>query len=380
MTKKRMRNYHKFHGLGGGGWSKDTRTSEDIWNSWHRNFGGFENLQGGRQSIWEITEAVRVGRAAGNPRNLYDCSHRFGQHAEEQARLAKDAGTLSTLLQGAWTGDAALVARSRFEEFVSAATKTSEVLNTNSTNLDTQAEQFRVLSERMQAMPPLEQTRQELFSQHRWTCESVWEWQSQFTDEAEGNKELYEEYHLSTQQNIGQVDADYGAVGPLSGDIKVAAPPTAPAPPDGSDVGSAGYDSGAGGYDGIGTLDGATETAGFVPSSEGLGGSGGLGSGAGGGYGSGASGAGGLGAGAAAGAVGGGGVPGRMGGGVPSGGAGARGGAGGMMGGGGGGGGRGGKQGEEEEHRRKVGLNEDDPYDLFGLVDPTVPPVIGGDR
>ena len=393
MTKKAFRNYHKFHGLGGDGFTKDTRTSEDIWDSWNRNFGEFTNLQGVRQSIWEITEAVRTGRAEGNPANLYDCSHRFGHHAEEQTQLAKDAGTLSNLLQGVWTGDAAAVARSRFDEFVTAAGKTAEVLDTNATNLDGQAEQFRTLSERMQPMPPLEQTRQELFSQHRWTCDSVWAWQDPYNEAATVNKQLYDEYHLATQQNIGQVEADYGTVQPLTADTEVALPPAGTALPDGSNTGSntgydTDYDTGSAGLGGAGyTPNDTTRAASSVPLGEGaigagaLGG-GGLGGGAGGGPGSSGSGVGALGAGAlgagAAGA-GGAGAPGRLGGGLPAGGAGARGGAGGMTGGGAGGGGRGGKEGEDEEYRSKGWLNEDDPNSLFGLEEPLVPPVIGAD-
>jgi uncharacterized protein YukE len=385
MSKRAMRTYHKFHGLGGDGFTKDTRTSEEIWETWHKNFGEFSNLQGARQSIWEITDAVRVGRAAGNPANLYDCGHRFAHHAQEQAQLAKDAGTLNSLLEGVWTGDAAAVARSRFDEFVTATNTTAEVLKTNADNLDTQAEQFRTLSERMQYMPPIEQTRQELFSEGRWTCDSVWEWQDQYGGAATANKELYDEYHVATQQNIGQVGADYGTVRPLSADAEVALPQGVAAPPvDSGSGGPGGYDSGLGGLGGSGHLppSDATRAAGLVSPS---GGASGFGGGAGAGSGPGGSaavgglaGAGGLAA--AGGLAGAGRLPGALGGGVPgtSSGAAGRGGAGGGMG-GGAGGGRGGKQGEDEEYRGRSLLSEDDPNGLFGLEEPTVPPVIGAD-
>lgn len=126
----------------------------------------------------------------------------------------------------------------------------------------------------------------------------------------------------------------------------------------------AGAGSGAGSGFGASGASGASGAGGVGAGGVGAGDAGSAAAGrASGAMGPGGAGAGGAGAGGAGGGARGGGMGGRMGGGM----------GGGMMGGGGGGGGKG---GEDKEHKRKVMATEN-PNDLFGTDEKSVPPVIG---
>lgn len=406
--------------------AKARRESQAAFEHWTNRFGHFENLHGVRQSIWEITERVQAAVGAGSPGELRERSRRFAEHADAQRQLAEDARMLSRLLDRAWTGDAAVTAQTKFTAFVTDAQDTASTLDTNSNNLASEAQAFADLAAAMKPLPPMEATKRWLLSEPSWTKEFLanWEFENDRIHHAHENLQAYENYHQATEHNMGQVSTDYPRLPGLPPDSELSAaaggPDTAPAGWLGTGPGTAGtqpwtssrgagYPSGS--YPGVGPaypsgspglpegVSSGTTAASFRspdlgrgggpaeirPTGGGFGPSGG-GPGSGGGFGPTGGAARGFGpTGAGQGASGGESRGGRVSGiAAQAGGARAAGagqpmrgpaGASGMgapM----GGAGRG-QGGEDEEYRGRGFLEEPDPDGLFGVGEPTVPPVIG---
>lgn len=403
---------------------KERRESRAAFEHWNNRFGHFENLHGVRQSIWEITELVQAAVRAGSPGELRERSRRFADHAAAQRELAEDARTLARLLDGAWTGDASVTAQTKFAAFVTDAQDTGRTLETNSNNLAGESQAFADLAAAMKPLPPMEATRQWLFSEPSWTKEFLanWEFENDRIHHAQENLQAYENYHQLTEHNIGQVSTDYPRLPGLPPDSELSTSAGAPDMPSAgwpgagsapwtgdSGAGSSGYPgAGSGHYPGIaasalnpagrpGASDAAfsgTTAASFQPDLVRGGGpaeirppgggfgpaggsppGGGIGSagGAAGGFGPTGSGHGTSGAGRTSGP----GLAGSQAGGTRAAGAGQQmmrgaAGTGAPM----GGAGRG-QGGEDEEYRGRGILHEPDPDGLFGVGEPTVPPVIG---
>lgn len=395
--------------------AKERRESRAAFEHWNNRFGHFENLHGVRQSIWEVTELVQAAVRAGSPGELRERSRRFADHAAAQRELAEDARTLARLLDRAWTGDASVTAQTKFAAFVTDAQDTARTLEANSDNLAGESQAFADLAAAMKPLPPMEATRQWLLSEPSWTKEFLanWEFENDRIYRAQENLQAYENYHQLTEHNMGQVSTDYPRLPGLPPDSELstaAGAPDMPSAGTGTTPRSGNPGAVSGGYPGLGPSalyptgrpgapDGpssATTAASFQPDLGRSGGpaeirppgggfgpaGGGTGSPGGGigpaggaargfgptGSGHGASGAGrtsGMGpqAGGARAASAGQpmmrGAAGASGTGTPMGGAGR------------------GQGGDDEEYRGRGILHEPDPDGLFGVGEPTVPPVIG---
>lgn len=204
---------------------KERRESQAAFEHWKDRFGHFENLHGVRQSIWEITELVQAAVRAGSPGELRERSRRFAEHADAQRELADDARTLNQLLRGSWTGEAALTAQAKFTAFVTDAEDTARTLDTNSNNLAGEAQAFVDMAAAMKPLPPMEDTRQWLLKEPSWTKEFLanWEFENDRIYHAQENLQAYENYHQLTEHNMGQVSTDYPRLPGLPPDSELSA-------------------------------------------------------------------------------------------------------------------------------------------------------------